>query len=232
MIRNIFFDLDRTLWDFEKNSEVALLHLFEETKSTHQIPSFHKFHLTYKEVNASLWKKYGKGKISKDELRDSRFKKTFLKFDINNPELNEFFSEEYIRISPLQKQLLPNTIETLQVLKGDGYKMHVITNGFKEVQLTKLKNCGLIDFFDAIVSSEEVGFNKPDIRIFNYAIEKAQAVNVESLMIGDDYEVDVLGAERSGMKAVHFAPHLKVRNAAKESRINDLIQLPEIIPFL
>ncbi|HLU86453.1 MAG TPA: YjjG family noncanonical pyrimidine nucleotidase [Taishania sp.] len=232
MIHNIFFDLDRTLWDFEKNSEATLLQLFEQTKSVHQIPSFHKFHLTYKEINSSLWKKYGKGKISKDELRDTRFKNTFLKFGINNPELNEFFNEEYIRISPLQKQLFPNTKETLQSLKEEGYKMHVITNGFKEVQFTKLENCGLIDFFEVIVSSEEVGFNKPDIRIFNYAIEQAKAINDKSLMIGDDYEVDVIGAEKCGMKAVHFAPHLKVRNAAQEGRINDLIQLPEIIPFL
>jgi putative hydrolase of the HAD superfamily len=189
MERHLFFDLDRTLWDFEKNSEKALKFLFDETQSIHQLPSFYKFKQTYKDINAKLWKKYGKGEISKEELRNTRFNATFIKFGINNTELNDYFNREYLTISPLQTAIFPNTIETLNVLQKEGYMMHIITNGFKEVQLTKLKNCGLYDYFNSIVSSEEVGFNKPDIRIFKYAMLLANALPQHSVMIGDDRDV-------------------------------------------
>jgi len=232
MNRHLFFDLDRTLWDFERNSESALRFLFEETKDTHHLPSFNRFLLVYKEVNAKLWKKYGKGKITKEELRDTRFSKTFLKFDIVNDELSTYFNDQYLEISPLQTVLLPNTHETLSALKEEGYHMHIITNGFKEVQLTKLKNCNLIDYFKVIVSSEEIGINKPDIRIFQHAMKEAGATPEISVMIGDDWNVDVMGAERAGMRAIHFDPEEEMSNKNMDTRIRNLNEIPALLPFL
>ncbi len=231
MERHLFFDLDRTLWDFDKNSENALKVLFEETQSVHQLPSFYKFNQTYKEINAKLWKKYGKGKITKEELRDTRFSRAFLKLGLNNTELNNHCNEEYLRISPLQTAMFPNTIETLNQLKKDGYQMHIITNGFKEVQHTKLKNCGLYDFFNVIVSSEEIGINKPDIRIFQHAMKLANAQSKHSVMIGDDLNVDVIGAERAGMYGIHFDPEREIRKD-RDFRIRDLGELPEVLPWV
>lgn len=232
MERHLFFDLDRTLWNFDKNSERALKFLFDETQSTHQLPSFYKFSQIYKEVNANLWKKYGKGKISKEELRDTRFQKAFLKLGLNNAELNHYFNEEYIRISPLQTEMFPNTIETLEALKGEGYRMHIITNGFKEVQLTKLKNCSILPFFEQIVSSEEIGFNKPDIRIFQHAMKLANAEAHHSVMIGDDMNVDVMGAERAGMFGIHFDPKEELSRKNNDFRIRDLNELPGLLPWI
>lgn len=232
MEHHLFFDLDRTLWDFDTNSERALKLLFDETQSVHQLPGFHKFNRIYKEVNASLWKKYGKGKISKEELRNSRFRKAFLKLGLNNPELNHYFNEEYIRISPLQTEMFPNTIETLKELKDEGYRMHVITNGFKEVQLTKLENCFILPFFETIVSSEEIGFNKPDIRIFQHAMSYADAQPHKSVMIGDDINVDIMGAERAGMFGIHFDPKEKLSRKNNDFRIRDLSELPELLPWV
>lgn len=231
MERHLFFDLDRTLWDFDKNSESALKFLFDETQSIHQLPSFYKFNQIYKEVNVNLWKKYGKGKISKEELRDTRFNKAFLKLGLNNQELNNHFNTEYLRISPFQTAMFPNTIETLEALKKEKYSMHIITNGFKEVQLTKLQNCGIYDYFDIIVSSEEVGFNKPDVRIFRHAMTLAGAKPEHSVMIGDDMNVDVIGAERAGMFGIHFDPEERLKKK-NDFRIRDLGELPEILPWV
>jgi putative hydrolase of the HAD superfamily len=228
----LFFDLDRTLWDFEKNSQNALKYLFEQTINEHQFESFHRFLQVYKEENASLWKKYGKGKITKEQLRTMRFEKTFFKMGLNNKELIQYFSDEYIAVSPLQKQLFPHTIETLEALKKEGYRMHIITNGFKEVQQTKLDNCNLTPYFEHIISSEEIGINKPDYRIFNYALQLAQSKAQDSVMIGDDINVDIIGAERAGMHAIHFDPEKRIKRSKQDTRINDLAELPQILPWI
>lgn len=232
MNRNIFFDLDRTLWDFEKNSEQALRMLFDDTKAIHQLPSFHKFLQIYKEINATLWIKYGKGKLTKEELRETRFKKTFLKLDLYNDEISQHFENEYIRISPLQTNLLPNAIETLNILKEDGYRMHIITNGFKEVQLIKLENCALLPFFETVLSSEEVGCNKPDLRIFQHALNHANAVANQSVMIGDDMNVDIIGAERAGMYGIHFDSQKRFHRKKVDNRIYDLKEIPDLLPWI
>lgn len=230
---HLFFDLDRTLWDFEKNSKKALQQLFIETKLHQQIESFERFHQTYTEINALLWKKYGKGQLTKDELRDERFKKTLLKFDVFDKELPEILGNGYIELSPYQTQLLPNTHETLTYLQKLGYQMHIITNGFKEVQHIKLSQCKLTDYFDLILCSEEIGANKPAPQIFQHALQSTGAKASESVMIGDDYEVDVLGALRSGLHGIHFDPSKKMKSHTKgEWRINDLNQLPEMLPWI
>lgn len=232
MERHLFFDLDRTLWDFDRNSERALRFLFEETQPVHQLPSFYKFNQVYKEVNADLWKKYGRGKISKEELRDTRFQKAFRKLGLNNHELNTHFNEEYLRISPLQTELFPNTIETLDVLQQEGYRMHIITNGFKEVQMTKLEKSSILPFFDVIISSEEIGVNKPDPRIFQHAMAAADTRPQHSVMIGDDMNVDVMGAERAGMHGIHFDPKKQLSRKKSDFRIHDLNELPELLPWI
>ncbi|MCO5261150.1 MAG: YjjG family noncanonical pyrimidine nucleotidase [Crocinitomicaceae bacterium] len=232
MKRNLFFDLDRTLWDFEQNSTAVLQQLFDETQSEHQLPSFQKFMQTYKEINAALWVKYGKKKITKEELRKERFRKTFFKLDLLNDEISTYFEEQYVKRAPYQTKLFPNTLETLKLLKEDGYRMHIITNGFQEVQHIKLENCALAPFFDAIICSEEVGVNKPDIRIFQYALGKANAVANETVMIGDDLQVDVFGAERAGIHGVHFDSNKRFSRKNNDNRINDLSELPDLLPWI
>lgn len=230
--KHLFFDLDRTLWDFEKNSEKALQHLYEESRLRDRIPSFQRFHQTYKNENALLWKKYGKGKIDKAYLRDARFSRTFLKFDIVDAALTSYFSEGYIELSPRQTCLFPNTHETLSDLQKEGYRLHIITNGFKEVQHIKLAESGLTNYFDLVLCSEEVGVNKPAPGIFAHALKSTGASPTDSVMIGDDFEVDILGAVQSGMHAIHFDPEEKRKRRADDWRIRDLSELPEMLPWL
>lgn len=228
-IKHVFFDLDRTLWDFEANSQKALEQLYHELEIDKRTEHFLQFIVNYKRINASLWKDYGKGKITKDYLRDARFQLTLEHLNIFDDELAKKLSDGYVALSPRQTLIFPHAIEVLEELKKMGVKLHIITNGFKEVQFIKLENCGLLPFFEVIVCSEDVGFNKPDKQIFQYAMDKAGAKADESMMIGDDLEVDVEGALRIGMHAIHFDPNKEFKSQKGIVKIQDLQEIPYLV---
>lgn len=231
-IQHVFFDLDRTLWDFEKNSENALHLLFQDLGLYEHIPDFQDFHTTYKSKNAELWKLYGKGELSKEELRYLRFEITLEAFGIRDRKIIDEISDGYVEISPRQTILHTGALETLESLKKENYKMHIITNGFKEVQFIKLENSGLAPYFETVVCSEDVGKNKPAPEIFYHALNRSGAKNHHSLMIGDDPEVDVVGALNAGMKGVLFDPediHKTPESAHKIKKLNELL---DVLPWV
>ncbi|MEJ6582908.1 MAG: YjjG family noncanonical pyrimidine nucleotidase [Crocinitomicaceae bacterium] len=231
-MKHIFFDLDRTLWDFETNSEKALNILFDQLELGQTIRSFRTFHTQYKKINAELWYDYAKGKVTKEELRTSRFERTLKKFNIDDPNLALQLGDGYIELSPYQTNLFPHTIETLETLKKEDYALHIITNGFKEVQFIKLKNSGLIDYFDVILCSEEVGKTKPSPEVFQTALDRANAKKQESLMIGDDYHADILGAEKFGIQSILFDPENKHKEGSHDWKIKRLNEIPALIPWI
>ncbi len=224
--KHLFFDLDRTLWDFDTNSQRALINLFDELKLHDYIADFNDFHNHYKNINAQLWRLYGKGELSKEKLRDERFRLSLKKFNVSDPLIIQKMSDGYVEISPQQTALFPNTIHTLKHLQKEEYNMHIITNGFKEVQHVKLKKSGLDTFFDVTVCSEDVGHNKPSAAIFKYALNRAEAKANDSIMIGDDYEVDIVGAMNCGMKGILFDPQKDYAHSFDIHTINDLSELP------
>ncbi|MDX2360114.1 MAG: YjjG family noncanonical pyrimidine nucleotidase [Crocinitomicaceae bacterium] len=231
-MKHLFFDLDHTLWDFEKNSEAALRLLYANLELDNELRSFQSFHTAYKKVNRKLWNQYGLGQLSKADLRFERFNKTLLKFDVNHPELAEKLASGYVETSPHQTILFPNAENTLIQLRDLGYEMHIITNGFKEIQDIKLTKSGIRDYFDVVVCSEEVGKNKPAREVFTEALIRADAKAKDSVMIGDNYKADVLGAERSGICGVLFDPHREHREGSHEWHINDLDEIPELLPWI
>jgi putative hydrolase of the HAD superfamily len=225
-LNHIFFDLDRTLWDFETNSKAALVQIFEELKLGNHIQTFDAFYKEYRLVNADFWDKYSKGIITKADLRLGRFAQTLEKFSIKNEQLSNQLGERYIQVSPYQTNLFPGTKETLTELKGNNHQLHIITNGFKEVQFIKLENSGILDFFDDILCSEEVGVNKPNPLVFQKAMERTNAKSIESMMIGDDFNADVLGAEKCGIRGVLFDPHNHHADRTGVERIQSLKEIP------
>jgi putative hydrolase of the HAD superfamily len=229
--KHLFFDLDRTLWDFDKNSTEALKHLFVEFDLNQKISDFDVFHDTYKRNNAQLWKAYGEGSIEKNHLRYERFRSTLIKFDIYDEMIINQISDGYVDLSPKLTHLFPNTLETLNALQQSHYNMHIITNGFKEVQHTKLSNARLSSYFDIVVCSEEVGKNKPSIEIYKHAMRLAGAKPESSVMIGDDFEVDVIGALRAGMFAIHFNPEVTI-SQKDNTTISCISELPGLLPSL
>ncbi len=229
---HLFFDLDRTLWDFEKNSEIALNILFHDLKLHLEIEDFYTFHEEYKVHNTILWKLYGAGKMSKDVLRSERFRKALATFGIQDPKIIDRLSDGYVELSPIQTAMFPNALETVKSLKSEGYPLHMITNGFREVQTIKIENCGLAPYFQELICSEDIGKNKPDKDIFHYSMRLAGCSANQSVMIGDDYEVDILGANAVGMHTIHFDPEQKFQDVKGEWRIRELNQIPEILPWI
>lgn len=199
---HIFFDLDNTLWDFETNSRNAML----ETFTNYQLSgftSFEQFFGVYTKNNHQLWQGYRKKVVPKSELVRLRFQLTFNELGISGIDA-EAMNSHYLEVMPDQKQLLTDAFEVLQYLKKKSYKMFVITNGFKEVQSRKVETSGLKPFISGIYISELVQSAKPDPGIFEYAIKSANATKTKSIMIGDDWEIDVLGAIAIGIDAVHM----------------------------
>ncbi|WP_430427661.1 YjjG family noncanonical pyrimidine nucleotidase [Maribacter litoralis] len=203
-VTDVFFDLDHTLWDFDKNSAHTFQKIFIDQKINVELNDFLK---VYVPANFKFWKLYREEKITKEELRYQRLKSVFdeMKYPATD-DIIHVLSEEYINHLSSFNSLFPNTIEVLNYLRPN-YKLHIITNGFQEVQEKKLRNSGIHGFFDQIIDSEMAGVKKPNPIIFNLALNKAGAKPERSLMIGDSLEADILGAKSLGFHTIHFNAH-------------------------
>jgi putative hydrolase of the HAD superfamily len=202
--KHLFFDLDHTLWDFDANARKTLeqlhLDLNLPEKGIHDFDLFYRNYLVH---NEKLWAKYRNGQIRQDELRLKRMWLSLLDFKIADEALAKQMNELFLQLLPTRTLLFPDTIEVLQYLRDKGYGLHLITNGFDEVQHNKLRYSGLAEFFEVVVTSECSNSLKPQKEIFEYALNKTGAKVEESLMIGDTLDVDVVGALNVGMDAVH-----------------------------
>lgn len=227
--KHIFFDLDRTLWDFEKNSHKTLLQLIDRFSLLKKgVDTAEDFIRRYKIHNDILWGLYRIDKISKKELRGKRFLLTMQEYGINDLQLAEDFGSAYIDESPYKTKLFPFSHEILNYLK-ERYTLHIITNGFQEVQHIKLEASRLDEYFDIVITSEQVGVKKPDRRIFDFALKKANALSYESIMIGDDLIVDVLGAEKAGLTAIYFNPERVEHNENFSFEVSCLSEIKQIL---
>jgi putative hydrolase of the HAD superfamily len=200
-IKHIFFDLDHTLWDFEKNSNLTFEQLFKKNKIQLKLDVFLE---QYSPINFHYWKLFREDKISKEDLRYGRLKDAFdvLNYSIED-ELIHLLSEEYIDVLPFHNHLFEGAIELLEYLHPK-YGLHIITNGFEEVQNLKLEKSGIKKYFDNIITSEAIGVKKPNPKIFNYALDKAETIAAQSIMIGDNLDADIMGALNCGIKTIHF----------------------------
>jgi len=207
--KDLFFDLDHTLWDFETNSRETIQELY----TTHRlaelgIVDFDGFYNTYSAHNHRLWDRYTKGFIKQEELRWKRVYLSLLDFKVANEPLAKEMSQAYLEILPNKKHLFPYTIEILEYLKQKEYKMHLITNGFESVQFKKIKNSGLEDYFIEVITSEASNSLKPQKEIFEYALKNAKATVDESIMIGDNEFADIQGGINMGMDTI-FVNHIQ-----------------------
>lgn len=199
-IKHVFFDLDHTLWDFDKNSELTFQEVFQELEISIKVNDFLE---VYMPINLNYWRLFREEKVSKSKLRYGRLKDSFnaLEFTISDGKINKI-ADLYIEYLPNYNYLLEGTLDLLDYLKSK-YKMHIITNGFDEVQHLKIKKSGLNSYFDKIITSESVGVKKPNPKIFEFALNQANTIPQESIMIGDSYDADVIGAIEFGMMAIH-----------------------------
>jgi YjjG family noncanonical pyrimidine nucleotidase len=217
-ITDIFFDLDHTLWDFDKNSELAFEKIFKEFLPEIDSQEFTKVYIP---INQACWKLYQNDQITSDELRYQRLKQSFdaLNFQISDEKINEI-ALQYIDLLPQNNHLFDGAIETLNYLKSR-YNLHIITNGFEKVQYLKIENSGIAPYFSTITNSEMAGVKKPNPKIYEFALSLSKAKKETSIMIGDSIEADVLGAIDFGIQAIYFNPN-------QEEVIADFLQISHL----
>lgn len=203
---HLFFDLDNTLWDFTSNSRLAMEQTLEEQQLISLLPSFGEFFNIYEEINHALWDDYHLRKITKQKLIVERFSRSMNAFGIDDCNWSEL-NHQYLENMAKQTRLFSGTIETLDILKAKGYQMHIITNGFREVQHKKLINCRLADYFSKVFISEEIQSIKPHRQIFQHALKSANALKKRSIMIGDSWDIDIIGALEFGIDQIMFLNH-------------------------
>jgi putative hydrolase of the HAD superfamily len=208
--KDLFFDLDHTLWDFETNSRETIQELYNNYRLAELgIVDFDGFYNTYSAHNHRLWDRYTKGFIKQEELRWKRVYLSLLDFKVANEPLAKEMSQDYLEILPNKKHLFPYTIEILDYLKQKDYKMHLITNGFESVQFKKINNSGIADYFIEVITSEASNSLKPQKEIFEYALKNAKASVEKSIMIGDNESADIQGGINMGMDTI-FVNHIQV----------------------
>lgn len=224
-ITDIFFDLDHTLWDFDKNSEISYKLIFDKLDVTVNLEEFLS---AYKPININLWKLFREDAIDKETLRYRRLQESFEAINVTiSDEVIFSIADDYVYHLAQQTHLLDGALVLLQYLKPK-YNLHIITNGFAEVQVGKLKNTNLESYFDVIINSEMAGVKKPNPIIFEKALQMANVSKGNSLMIGDSFEADVLGALNFGMNAICYNYH----NEILPSHIQQVNHLEELITVL
>lgn len=228
--QHIFFDLDNTLWDFDRSSILAFDKIFEIFNLiNYGIPSAKDFHKTYFDHNNKLWDLYRKGEIDKDFLKIERFRLPLKDYGIVDEKLAIDLGESYTDYAARLVALVPNTMEVLNYLKDKNYNIHLITNGFLEVQSIKMQSSGLDKMIDHSFVSEVVGFKKPDHRIFFHAMDAVGGNIKNSVMIGDDLSVDIIPAKEIGMKHIYFNRKKISHNEMLNYEIFDLIEICKIL---
>lgn len=202
-ITDVFFDLDHTLWDFDKNSKLAFFYLFKK----HQIKlDLDAFLTHYEAINDQYWKLYREDKINSEDLRYHRLKDTFTAVNRNVSEpMIHALSLEYLENLTTYNHLIDGALDVLEYLKPK-YKLHIITNGFDHIQSKKIKGSGIENYFNHIITSEAAGVKKPNPKIFEYALTTAGSKPNQSMMVGDNLEADILGALDFGMRAIFYNP--------------------------
>ncbi len=227
--KHIFFDLDHTLYDFDQSTHDTFLDLYKKYDLAGKgVKPFEDFFKDYKKINAEFWERYRKDEVKKEFLNVERFHVTFMKYGLNDRLFAEKFANEYLAGAPLKRTLFPGAIEVLDYLK-DKYPLHIITNGFKEVQKTKLKANDLEKYFKTVTVSEEVGVRKPSPQVFIYAMNKAGAIPENSIMIGDSLEVDIEGAKNTGMDQIFFNYKNVPHNGEATYTIVELKEIRDIL---
>jgi putative hydrolase of the HAD superfamily len=226
-IRHLFFDLDHTLWDFEKNSKICIRQIYEHHRNIFpEHVGFDLFFQKFSTINSTMWKQLDLSQITHEYLRTFRFQKVLKALNV---EINESFSLELnqmlLDLLPHQYHLMDDAFETLEALAERGYNMHIISNGYHDVQVRKMKSGGIYHFFDQIITNDIAGARKPEKAIFDFALDKANAVFTNSIMIGDNLIADIEGAKNAGLATIYFNPENEGNTSESISELKYLLEI-------
>lgn len=203
--KNLFIDLDDTLWNIHLNGKECLEEIYRDYGYAAYYPRFLDYYNVYVPVNQRLWAMYRHGEIRKEELIVERFLAPVRAFGINDPDYAKKLSDDFLDRTTRKTRLIDGTIELLEYLKPR-YRMHILSNGFREVQYKKIENSGLKPYFDKIILSEDAGINKPHPDMFTYALKNTNSRRSQTVMIGDSWDADMVGAYQSRIAQIWFNP--------------------------
>lgn len=211
-IQHIFFDLDHTLWDYDRSAQETLHEIFDLYRLSEQNITIKKFVNAFYEVNDVLWGKYNNGLIEREYIKRSRFREIFRITNLNHADPDEV-SQYYMHHCSAKPYLMPDSLVALSYLQ-ERYNLHIITNGFLDSQQMKLKSSGLLKYFKEMITSECSNARKPSQEIFHYSLNKAGAHKTNSVMIGDNPRTDIEGAINAGLKSVLYDPSGRKKSLA------------------
>ena len=227
--KNLFIDLDDTIYDFSSASREAFMETYELLHYDRFFDSFNHYYSIYEPYNLELWHIYGEGKITKEELNKRCYSYPLEVVGIKDQELADTFCREALGRIPTKNRLIDGAIELLEYLRPK-YNMYILSNGFKELQSHKMRTAGIDKYFDALILSEDIGVNKPNRELYEYALEKTGSKLEESIMIGDMFETDIVGAANIGMKQIYFNPKKKESHTfAPTYMVTELLQIKDIL---
>ena len=231
--RCLFFDLDNTLWDCDANAKAVLLELYDQYGIGAWFPSPNAFYDAYKSNNDRLWRAFAQGRVFKPELNRERFLAPF-RGKMPEPEAEQLAARvcaDFMARLVLETRVMPGALELLDYLKSRRYRMFVVSNGFSEVQYGKLRHSGLAPYFERVFLSEDLREHKPDKRFFDLAVMSANARKAESLVIGDNFDADIVGAHAARIPQVYYEPVPRegVRPFEPTYHIHDLLELKTIL---
>lgn len=231
MIKNIFIDLDETLWATRENNKEALKEVYNSRKWDTYFKDFESFFAKYEPHNDHVWDLYREGAITKQELTIDRFRTPLLpEIELSDQEILEI-NTEFLERAAVKEKLLPGAIELLQDLHAL-YKLVIVSNGFEEVQAKKMDASGILPYIDYTILSESAGANKPSPKIFNYAFSVSKSRPAETIMIGDSWDADIIGAERAGIPAIWYNPRAIPTPRSLKVPLHIISSLDEVMPIL
>jgi len=228
--KHLIFDLDHTLWDFERNARETLEFLFDkyDLESKSMKSEKERFVQAYFRINRQMWKLYDKSLVTKKEIRELRFKKVLQELNVKDVELSLILEDTFLSICPAKGNLIDGSIDLLEYL-APKYEMHILTNGFLETQNIKIKTSKIAHYFKTMTTSECSGYKKPNPKIFNFKLDKINAQKEECLMIGDNLLTDIGGARRSGIDQLFFNPTRMKFEQKVTFQVSELIDIKSLL---
>ena len=227
--RNLFIDLDDTVYDFSAASRESFLETYEQLHYGRYFDSFEHYMSIYEPYNLELWHIYGEGKITKDELNRRRYSHPLEVVGVNDPQLADTFCRQALGLIPTKGPLEPGAQELLEYLRPK-YRLYILSNGFKELQSRKMQTAGIDKYFDALILSEDIGVNKPHRKLYEHAMQRTASQPEESIMIGDMFDTDIVGAANFGIDSIYYNPKGKTGHPfAPTYEVNHLLEIKEIL---
>lgn len=201
--KNLFFDLDDTLWAFSQNARDTYEEMYQKYEYGRFFDSFEHYYELYNRRNLELWTEYANGQITKQELNRQRYLYPLECVGAGDATLAKAYEEDALSAIPTKKKLMPHAREILEYL-APKYNLYILSNGFQELQFRKMRSSDIDKYFKKIVLSDDIGVLKPWPEIFHFALSATQSELRDSLMIGDSWENDITGAAGVGMHQVYY----------------------------